>query len=278
MNQFQNIILSVILLLSFGHSNAQTGEIIDNNKLIELRKLNIDDELVISFIQTSTTNFDCSMAGILKLKKDSISNKVIAEVKKYCDLKKSNTFDSVNTNNPLTPHQSGIYLFDNNELKKVYPAAITQEKSGGMGSQVLSKVTFGLKKNARKAALDGPMANLKGGLSSIFYFYFDASTSKDASLSNWWFTKAISPNEFALIKLMVGDKKREYKIGKSDSYTYQSGIDNDQKVFFDIEEPKPGIFKVTTKKPLESGEYCFLYSATIPEHYTNDRVFDFSIK
>jgi len=268
-------ILCFFLLFSASNCFAQTNEVIDNNKLIELRKLNIDDDLVISFIQTSPTNFDCSMAGILKLKKDSISNKVIAEVKKYCDLKKSNTLESENTNNPITPHASGIYLFDNNELKKVYPAAITQEKSGGVGSQMLSKVTFGLKRNARKAALDGPTANLKGGLSSIFYFYFD---NNETSLSNWWFTKAISPNEFALIKLMVGDKNREYKIGKSDSYTFQSGIDNDQKVFCDIEEVKPRIFKVTTKKPLAPGEYCFLYSATIPEHYSNDRVFDFSIK
>ena len=55
-------------------------------------------------------------------------------------------------------------------------------------------------------------------------------------------------------------------------------IDEDQKVQFSFEELKPGLFKVIPKTTLKEGEYCFIYSASVPSQYSNDKVFDFSVE
>lgn len=95
--------------------------------------------------------------------------------------------------------------------------------------------------------------------------------------ANWWFYNATSPNEFTLITLKPVKQNREFRMGKSDSYTSSVGIDEKQKVSFTFEEVRPGIFKVWTREPLKPGEYCFLFSASVPGAYTNNKVFDFSV-
>jgi hypothetical protein len=281
MKIFIKLLALTIALVPAYATHAQTSEIIDNKKLVELAKAKLGDDLVIGFIQSSTTKFDCSMTAILQLKKDSVSEKVLAEVMKVCNSSKNTKTDESNNNNPLYVHPSGIYIYETGDtgyvLKKLYATVVTKEKSGGLGKGLLSAVTYGLAKSSGTAAVNGPTANVKCKSNSEFYFYFDAATTQNISLTNWWFSLATSPNEFTLLKLDKKKNSREFKTAKTDSYTYQSGIDEDQKVQFTFEEVKPGIFKVKTKGSLKDGEYSFIYSATVPSQYSNDKMFDFSV-
>ena len=276
--------IKLILLLSISlitHSaKSQTSEIIDNAKLIELAKEKLGDDLIIGFIKSSPTKFDCGLSDILKLKKAGVSESVLAEVMKVCNSNKTTKVDENNTNNPEYQHPAGIYVYDKQDsgftLKKTYATVVTQEKSGGLGENIKSTFTFGLSKKSVKASINGKNANLKCNTDATFYFYFDQN-SKEASLSNWWFSNASSPNEFTLLKLTQTEKSRQFEKGKSDSYTFQSGLDEKQKVEISFEEIKPSLFKVKTKQQLTEGEYCFLYSATVPSQFSNDKVFDFSV-
>lgn len=267
--------LFIVCFQAFG----QTNEVIDNKKLVELTKLKLGDTLILSFMKSSPVNFSCSMTDILELKKEAVSENVLVEVMKICNGAKSSKEDASNANNPLYFHSSGIYVYENTSsegaLKKLYPTVVSNEKSGGAGAMLAASFSYGLAKSSSIVQINGEVANVKCKQNSEFYFYFESDDRN--GLSNWWFSKATSPNEFTLIKLTGKKHNRQFRKGKGNSYTYQSGIDDDQKVQFSFEEVKPGIFKLQPKSILKEGEYCFIYSSAVPSQYSNDKVFDFSI-
>ncbi|MEO8769981.1 MAG: hypothetical protein ABI402_07845 [Ferruginibacter sp.] len=277
----QNIKLLLIFIISLTCKNAiaQNSEVIDNSKLIEFTNQKFGDDLIISFIKSSQTNFNCSNDDIIALKKQNVSEKVLVEVMNICGSSKAKKEDSENVNNPVYKHPSGLYVYENwnteTILQKLYATVVSNERRGGAGQAMASRFTYGLAKSSATVQINGEEANVKIKTGSDFYFYFEPT--EQPNLANWWFTKASSPNEFTLIKLKQKRNNREFTKGKSDSYTYQTGIDEDQKIQFDFEEVKPGIFKVKPKSNLKEGEYCFIYSASVPSQYSNDKVFDFSV-
>jgi hypothetical protein len=260
-----------------------SADVIDNKKIIEMTKSGLGADVIISFINSSATNFDCGMSAIIALKKDSVAEKVLVELMKRCSSQQNTEKRIANTNNPLEKHESGIYYYQKNgtpsefELKKLYTTVISGQSAGGFGAAIAQGATYGLAKSSIKSELSGSTANVKLSQIGEFYFYFDASTVETNNMNAWWFRTATSPNEFSLIKLKPKGKVREFKMGTSNAYTAKTGIDEDQKISFKFEETSPGIFKVLTTKPLPPGEYCFIYSSAIPSSYTNDKVFDFSI-
>jgi hypothetical protein len=262
--------------------NADSPDVIDNKKLVELTKSGLGSDIIIGFINSSPTNFDCGMNSIIALKKDSVTEKVLVEVMKHCSDKQNSVAKAVNTNNPMEKHEGGIFCYQYKdttseyELKKLYTTVVSGQSSGGFGAAMAQSYTYGLAKTSVKSEISGASANVKLLSSGIFYFYFDAPSQTNTP-GAWWFHTATSPNEFSLIKLKVKKDVREYKSGTSNAYTDKTGIDQDQKIAFTFEEVSPGIFKVIPSKHLPPGEYCFIYSAAVPTMYTNDKVFDFSI-
>ncbi len=279
MKHFIKLLQIVFILIVNINAIAQNNEVIDNNKLIELTKLKMGDELLISFIKSSPTNFKCNMADILQLKKENVSENVLIEIMKTCNSAKSSKEDENNVNNPLYSHPSGVYTYedgnDGGKLKKLYATVVSNEKSGGAGQHFAQSFSYGFAKSSAKVQINGQSANVKTHQGSEFYFYFEID--EKPSMANWWFSKETSPNEFTLIKMKQRKNNREFSKGKSDAYTYQTGIDEDQKIQFSFEEIKPGIFKVKPKTTLKDGEYCFIYSSSVPSQYSNDKVFDFTV-
>lgn len=109
----------------------------------------------------------------------------------------------------------------------------------------------------------------------MFYYVYVLKSEKDGN--NWFFATATSPNEFALVKLKTKNNSREMVVGDANAYGSSTGISNEIKVQYDVEEVSDGIYKVTFKEPLVKGEYCFLYASSTPTRYSNDKVFDFGI-
>jgi hypothetical protein len=280
MNRYTKILTLIFTSLIYLTTYSQTTEVIDNQKLIELTKLKLGDTLIISFIKSTPTNFTCGMTDILELKKEHVSENVLIEVMRICNSTKTVKVSEGNINNPLFAHPSGVYIYEPVDtgfvLKKLYATVVSNEKSGGAAHAFASSFTYGFAKSSDIVQINGPTANVGCIPASSFYFYFE--TEEKPSLSNWWFANATSPNEFTLIKFTKKKNNRQFTKGKSDSYTYQSGIDENQKVQFGFEELKPGIFKITPKTTLKEGEYCFIYSASVPSQYSNDKVFDFSVR
>ncbi len=164
-------------------------------------------------------------------------------------------------NDPMMPHDSGIYLYTKDHDGKpqmivLERAAYTGAKTGGM---IGSALTYGIKKVKTKAVIAGAKSNIRvADTSPVFYFYFD---DKQAGLGKTYFGvgNLSNPNQFALLKLEVKGSNRETVIGAYSSLGSSSGEDTKAMVQFKSERIRPGLYKVTVND-IAQGEYCFLAS------------------
>ena len=164
-------------------------------------------------------------------------------------------------NDPMMPHDSGIYLYTKDRDGKpkmvvLERAAYTGAKTGGA---LGSALTYGIKKIKTKAVIAGAKAQIRvQDTSPVFYFYFD---DKQAGLGKTYFGvgNLSNPNQFALLKLEVKGQNRETTIGAYSSLGSSSGEDTKAMVQFKSERIRPGLYKVTVDS-IGEGEYCFLAS------------------
>jgi hypothetical protein len=164
-------------------------------------------------------------------------------------------------NDPLTPHDPGIYLYTKDhdgkpEMIVLERAAYTGAKSGGM---LGSALTYGIKNVKTKAVIAGAKSSIRvADTSPVFYFYFD---DKQAGLGKTYLGvgNLSNPNQFALLKLEVKGPNRETVIGAYSSLGSSSREDTEAMVPFKSEWIRPGLYKVTVSS-IAQGEYCFLAS------------------
>jgi hypothetical protein len=164
-------------------------------------------------------------------------------------------------NDPLAPHDSGIYLYTKDRDGK--PQMIVLERASYQGSKtggmLGSSLTYGIVKVKTKAVIPGPHAGIRVmDASPTFYFYFE---DKQAGLGKTYFGigSLSNPNQFALLKLDVTKSNRETVIGKFSAWGSSSGSDAKAMTPFKSERVRPGLYKVTVEG-LSQGEYCFLAS------------------
>ncbi len=165
----------------------------------------------------------------------------------------------VDQNDPLQPHDSGIYLYTKDRAGK--PQMIVLErasyqgaKSGGMLGY---SMTYGLKKMKTKAVIPGTRAGIRvQDAAPVFYFYFD---DKQAGLGKTYFgmSNLSNPNQFALLRLEVKKSDRETVIGQMGALGTSSGSDANSMVPFKSERIRAGLYKVSIDQ-IRSGEYCFM--------------------
>ena len=85
---------------------------------------------------------------------------------------------------------------------------------------------------------------------------------------------------FLLFTLSNNKKSREVVTGSWNSYAgMSSGIDDKYKIAFKYEKVSPGVYKVYTEKPLDAGEYCFMYAGGTATYGTAplQKVYDFGV-
>jgi hypothetical protein len=183
---------------------------------------------------------------------------------------------------PMTPHDSGIWLYTKDRDGK--PQMVVLERAAFQGANTGGSflLTFGIAKLKTKAVIPGPRASIwTQDASPVFYFYFD---DKAAGLGKSYFGigNRSNPNQFALIKLNVNKSNRETTIGEFSIFGGSTGTNTNSMVGFRSERIRDGLYKVTMSKPLEQGEYCFLVSAGFGGAYGAGAagavgLFDFSI-
>jgi hypothetical protein len=164
-------------------------------------------------------------------------------------------------NDPLSPHDSGIYVYTKDRDGKAQ--MIVLERAGYQGSKtgglLTSALTYGIKKAKTKAVIPGPTASIRvSEASPVFYFYFD---DKQVGLgkTNFGIGSLSNPNQFALLKLEVNKANRETVIGQFSALGMSSGSDANAMIPFKSERMRPGLYKVVVAG-LQLGEYCFLAS------------------
>jgi len=274
-------ILTIALVL-IGHAvSAQTKiDTLTNAKVIRLSKLGLQASVVITKIQNSYNLFDVSTDGLINLSDNGVSSDVINEMVRVEATSAMTAANKKDMKDPLTKRATGIYFYNPKDsiepLRQVDPTVISTNKSGGLGIALAQAYTMGLAREKVKSSLSGGNSHLQiEETTPVFYFYFERNEHRTGD--SWFFATATSPNEFVLAKLNENKNNRSLEVGDMNAYGGTSGVPNDAKISFDYVKVSEGIYKVTFKQALKTGEYCFLYANATPTSYSNDKVFDFGI-
>ncbi len=254
--------------------------------VIAMKHAGLSDDLVIAKIKQNNKPINLSTDEMIALKKQNVSDSVI---KALMDPVNARTSDSTatgtaianrvlnlnpsgatpdvgsvamgNPDDPMTPHDSGIYVYNADSAGKPHMvmlerAAFQGTKTGGLFT---SAVTYGAVKAKTKAILPGKAASIRATHGNpVFYFYFE---DKSAGLgrAGLFAAGAVSnPNQFALLRLNVDKHNRSTEIGAFSMWGASTGSQEKSMIAFKADRLAPGLYKVQTDGELKAGEYCFV--------------------
>ena len=257
---------------------AGAQEALTNDAIVKMFQSGISDEVVLSMVKTQPAHYVVTPDQILALKSAGVTDRVVAAmVEKAAEVGSpggtratgatpvAGTVAAGDPNDPMSPHDSGIYLnaMDRNgecKLTALEQASYQGSKTGGL---LATGLTYGIKKAKMKAVIPGQHASIHTpDAEPVFYFYFE---DKAAGLGKGGFgAGSISnPSQFALIKLEVTKSSRETVIGKFGAFGSDFGTDEKSMITFKAEKLRAGLYKVVPSGPLGAGEYCFLASQSM---------------
>lgn len=255
----KTLIFSLIILTSI-FCNAQ--EKLNNQSILDLIDLGFDSEVIKSKINSTDGEFDTSIDSLKALKEKGVPSDVLALM-----IDKSKVIV-----------EGGVFYYQNEILVKIQPSVFSGTRTNALGAAF----SYGIAPAKMKSYVNNDTSSNKvNSIDLTFIFQFDTQNKNDLGNGNWWFKTASSPNEFALTQLQKKNNRRELVTGKVRGITasIQMGVDTDDTIEFSIVDLGNGRYKVTPKRILESGEYCFFYQGTIPMGgYNNQSIFDFSIQ
>jgi hypothetical protein len=248
----KNCFIRLLFLLSVLNTVAQssTEEVLTNASVINLHNKGLASSIIISKIKASKTNFIVPTDTLIKYKELKIPDDIVSAMVEAS----GNQEEIIIPNDPTSRHQSGIYLCNSvdgkTEMKVIDPTSSSSSdmKTSGMSVKYKQHIDGKTSKNRVK------------NMRPVFYFYFGKASSLNQSGA--YFSNSSNPSEFLLVKFKIKSKKREYTTGKMGMGGMKSGIADKDKIEFDYEKIKEGIYKITPKKDLKLGEYGFMASST----------------
>jgi hypothetical protein len=265
----------LVVLASFFATRGSAADALTNDAVMKMVKAGLSEEVVISMVRSQPAKYSLSPDELIALKSAGVPDRIVgAMVEKSAGIgagasssasgatPAAGAVANGNPNDPMSPHDSGIYLYSkdrNGEFKMTVleQAAYQGSKTGGV---LTSAITYGLKKAKMKAVIPGQHASIHTpDPMPVFYFYFE---DKAAGLGKGGFgSGAVSnPNQFALVKLDVTKTSRETIIGEVGALGANTGTREKSMVTFKSERLRPGLYKVTLPGQMAPGEYCFLVS------------------
>lgn len=254
----------------------QTGEVLNNASIIELKQAGFGEGFIVDKIKSSPGDFDMSLAGLKQLKAAGIPDVVLSAMLPAKSPAKGNgdpvaVEPSADPNDPKSPHEAGIWLYEEStgkpQMIQLEPSVYSQSKSG-VGFFMQYGQTVKGKAVIRSAHAGITTANRQ----PVFYFYFEHTQS---GLSD--FHGATSPNEYILAQFEVAanDNERRLVMSSINAYTGgASGTESQSVRSFAVQKLAPGIYKVSPKEALSDGEYGFFYGS----NQGGGKVFDFGVQ
>jgi hypothetical protein len=259
------------------------AETLTNATVVSLVQAGLGNEAVIAKIKASDGKYDLSTNDLIALKSAGVSGDVIAAMIGTTAKVDGPAAMSLTDINPMTPHPSGLYVIDtvSNRLNRLDPTVSNQAKTGGIFGYAL---TMGIASMSMKVAINGESARVAAPSSlPSFYFFFDASNPATANLASNWSAGSAqtvsSPSEFTLIRLMEKSGRREARVGSMNIGGAKTGVMDHDRIPFDYQMVREGVYKVTVKQPLPAGQYGFIYALTGggTGGAMTARIFDFSV-
>ena len=276
---------SLALASALFFASPAAAETLNNATVIKLVQAGLGNEAMIAKIKSTDGQYSLNTDDLIALKTAGVPGDVIAAMiaGKAAPQTTAAAAMSITDINPMTPHPSGLYLIDSpaNRLNRIDPTVSNQAKTGGIFGYAL---TMGIASMSVKVAITGDQARVVSSSGKpSFYFFFDASNPQTANIASSWSAGSAqtvsSPSEFTLIKLMEKKDRREARVGSMNIGGAKSGVMDSDRIAFDYEMVREGVYKVTPKQPLAPGQYGFIYALTGggTGGAMTARIFDFAV-
>jgi hypothetical protein len=260
------------------------AETLSNASVMELVKAGIGNDAIIAKIKKSEGKYDLNTNDLIALKNAGVPSEVIAAM--IAGPVKSEPVAqamSLTDINPMASHPSGLYLIDvsANRLSRIDPTVSNQAKTGGVFGYAL---TMGIASMSVKVSITGQAARVVSPAQvPSFYFFFDASNPTTANITSSWAAGSAqtvsSPSEFTLIRLTEKQGRREARVGSLNIGGAKTGVMDHDRIPFDYQMVREGVYKVTPKQTLVAGQYGFIYaiSGGGTSGAMAARIFDFGV-
>jgi hypothetical protein len=253
----------VAVLLIIGAAMGQ--ETLTNDSVVEMVAAGLSDQIVIAKIQSSKTSFDLSTPALAKLTQAKVSDPVM---KAMIEPKPNDTGTSaalavpapVNPDDPMSPHDPGIYLMTvtrdgAKKMMQIERAGSSHEKTANTWGHAFS---YGIAKAKIKAELPGRQAATRSTQDKPeFYLYFPPTGNLGAA------DTISSPSQFSLLSLEVKSDHRETAVAKIGFGTASAGTDEKRTFKFDVEKIRAYAYRATPDSSLKAGEYAFVAATSM---------------
>ncbi|MBC7505850.1 MAG: hypothetical protein H7267_09040 [Sandarakinorhabdus sp.] len=263
-------------------------DILTNDKILRLVAAGLPDQTIIAKIRASKSAFDLSTDQLIALKNKGVSGAVLATMLEPAPaaaaLAAEMSIDSGDTN---VPHYPGVYMYgaESQTMTRILASASDQAKTGGIIGYAL---TAGIASASIKAAIPGKSAKVRTRRTRpAFYFFFDESVPRalQGNGASIWMSGAgsitSSPGELSLVRFDEKAAAREARVGSMNIAGAKTGVMDKDRIAFETEEVRPGVFKVTPSTDLAPGEYGFIQTLSGGNGgrtgAMSARVFDFGI-
>ena len=249
------LVMASLMLLTATSLPAQ--EVLTNESVVALKKAGLSDPLILTKIRTSPAKFDVSTKGLIALKSAGLSDQIIEAM----------------VGHPGTPASASAAPAVTAALPP--PAAQTTQRDsiyhliGGKYVELRAAVSS-IETNVAFFASSSELV-LKGKKAQ-----YRVSDKQPVFYSAW------PPNEAPLVRLKQGDDHddRNLKIGSGGFHpfggTQKTGVRSQDTIDVDSEKDARGLFKLTPKQPLSSGEYGFIVTMGFAAG-ASGKVFDFGV-
>jgi hypothetical protein len=241
-------------------------ETLTNETVIQLLEAGLPAEAVVAKIKSSRSNFDTSTQKLIELKNRGVPGPVLAAMLEPANSGPNEL--STDSPDPNVPHYPGVYMFgaSDQRMYRMVATASNQAKTGGILGYAL---TMGIASASVKATIPGAGAKVRTvNAQPVFYMFFDESVPRNLAVgsASVWTTGAgsvtSSPAELSLVRFMEKKGAREARVGSMNIAGAKQGVMDKDRIGFEVEQIKPGVFKVTPSQPLEPGEYGFIQALT----------------
>ncbi|WP_255504753.1 hypothetical protein [Novosphingobium sp. EMRT-2] len=253
------------------------------DEIILLSQSGIGDEAVVAKVKNSATHMDLSVDQILDLKKKGVSGPVIAALLEAPAVSAAPAQLSLDSPDPAVPHAPGVYLLNDmaQKMVRIDPTVTNQAKTGGLFGYAL---TGGIASMSVKAAIQNASARTHTPAKQpTFYFFFDESNPNTQNAAVTWASgtaaTVTSAAEFTLVHLMEKSGRREARVGSINLAGAKTGVMDKDRIGFDYQMVRPGVFRVQPTAQLAKGEYGFIYSLAGggAGGAVTARIFDFAV-
>jgi hypothetical protein len=257
--------LYAVALASLSLVGAQ-DELLTNDTVVALSSAGLGDEAIVEKIRASKSDFDTSTAAMLNLRQRGVSGPVIAAMPSADNPKPVAAALSVNDPDPMVPHAAGVYLFQDQDgtprMARIDAVQTNQAKTGGFIGYAL---TGGIASMSVKAAIQNDSAKVRTAMRRpTFYFFFDESNTVATPIAGTWASgtaaTVTAPSEFTLVELNKKKGRREARVGSLNIGGAKTGVMDKDRLAFDYEMVRPGVYRVQPRSDLDAGEYGFMYA------------------